>query len=151
MKKTIFKLLLIAGLFFSCSNDDEIRIAGLGDFSGNYRLNFVDNLKYCYNNDISSIDLVISPNGRFKQKFFILNNNNECVLSEILEGQITIVSSFNFEPRGTILYDNSEVVHKLYLPKSVDGVHNKLEINLSEERAKINFYYYKTIEKNTES
>ncbi|MBO3100324.1 polysaccharide deacetylase family protein [Gelidibacter pelagius] len=147
MKKTRFKLLLlfITGLIISCSNDDEVKIAGLGDFSGNYRLNFVTNSStYCYNNDVSSIDLEISSNGRFKQKIFILNNNEECVLTEILEGQITITKSFNMHPDGTVVYDNSEISHHIFLPSSVDGVHNKLRIAHSDGSA-IQFIYFKTI------
>ncbi|HKK12165.1 MAG TPA: hypothetical protein VJ945_05000 [Flavobacteriaceae bacterium] len=133
-------LLFFIGLIFSCANDDETKIAGLDDFSGNYKLSSVttnDTSLYCIFDtviDERPVALEITSNGRFKLAVYLpnSNNNNTCTKTETLEGQITITGSFYGKPNGTVEYDNSEIIDHIFIEKSVNGVHNKLNIEKSD-------------------
>ena len=138
--KTKLLLLFITALIISCSKDDEAGIAGVDDFSGNFELSFVANslTEVCTNNSSStsgtgrtssSNDLEITSNGRFKQKEYSLDSNNECTVSEILEGQIIITGSFYERPYGTIEYDNSDKTYNIRFGSSTLGKHNVITIN----------------------
>jgi hypothetical protein len=156
MNKMKIKLLLffIIGLIYSCSNDDENKIAGVDDYSGNYKLSYVTNSPTCTNGTSTSIstsslnDLEISLNGRFKRKIYSLNSNNECTVSEILEGQITITGSYDYSntlnwfPYGIVEYDNSESIDEIFIKPSVDGIHYELEI--VPDGGPVQYKYYRT-------
>ena len=147
-------LFFIIGLIFSCSNDDENKISGVNDFSGNYKLFYVTNSSACTNgtsNNMSTSslnDLEISSNGRFKRKIYSLNLNNECTVSEIIEGQITITgasdfsNTSNWSPHGIVEYDNSESIDRIYIKPSVKGIHNELEIEI--DGGPVQYKYYRT-------
>jgi len=138
--KTKLLLLLITALIISCSKDEEGGIAGVDDFSGDFSLSFVANslTEVCTNNSSStggtgstssSNDLEITSNGRFKQKIYSLDSSNECTVSEILEGQITINGSFHEAPYGIIEFDDSGKTYNIQFSKSTLGKHNTITIN----------------------
>jgi len=132
MKNTSFLILILfSGLIISCSKgDDQGKIDGVNHYSGAYSLNYVTNSTACTNSTgiRSDNDLEITSNGRLKRKIYSLNSNNECVVSEILEGQITITHSFYRSPIGIIEYDNSEIIEDFYITPSVDLIHNQFII-----------------------
>lgn len=131
MKKLTKQILLISiiGLIVSCSKD-EPEFAGLGDFSGNFRLYSVNLPNECTNFGIySPNDLEVLRSGRFKRKLYSLNSDNKCIVSEIVEGQITINGTFYGSPFGTVKYDNSEIIDKIHIEKSTTGVHNAITIS----------------------
>jgi hypothetical protein len=131
MKKLTKQILLLSiiGLIISCSKD-EPKFAGLGDFSGNFRLYSVNLPNECTNFGIySPNDLEILRNGRFKRKLYSLNSDNKCIVSEIVEGQITINGTFYGSPFGIVKYDNSEITDQIHIGKSTNGVHNSITIS----------------------
>ena len=146
MKKIKTKLFLFCITLFiiSCSNDDDDKIAGLNDISGNFRLTWVNTndqslacaTKY---NITSSNDLEITSKGRFKQKFYAYSNN-ECTLIETLEGQITITGSWYEQPYGNVEYDNSENIYEINFDKSVNGKHNEARLDIYPGSGQ---YFYK--------
>lgn len=130
-----FLLVLIIGSFTTCSNEDEPKISGVNDISGNFRL-FIPNDAYMCaqslgNIDISGEDLVITKNGRFKQKIYYYNSANICVSDEIYEGQITITGSFYNLPFGTLKYDNSSKSYNIHFSVSENGKHNEVYIEIT--------------------
>ena len=132
MKNKIILILIIV-IVSSCSNNDDPGIAGLNDYSGKFRLSFVNDLTACTNSSInnsisSEDDLEINKNGRFKRKIYSLNSNNECVVKEVIEGKITIKSSSYLNPVGIMEYDNSRNTDELYIRESLNGKHNEITI-----------------------
>jgi hypothetical protein len=151
MKKTvlIIKLFLVITLLNSCSNDDDNIILSLDDFSGKYRLNYVNASTTCTNSNsnnssTSSVnDLEISSNGRFKRKIYSLNSNNECPVSNILQRQITVTGSFLGSPYGFVEYDNSEIIDDIHIRESVNGIHYRLSIE-PENLIGVQYDYYRS-------
>ena len=141
-------ILLVIAILSACSSDEETKIAGVDYYSGSYRLTYVSNSPSCTNststnNSTSSInDLEISSNGRFKKKVYSLNSNNECEVSEILEGKITIEGSYYERPYGFIEYDNSDVVDDIDMDRSINGIHFGLII--SERNSSVQYRYYRS-------
>ena len=127
-------LILISILIISCSKDEDSKIAGLEDFSGKFRLSNVRGIDACTNSSStkqstsSSNDLEILSDGRFKKKKYELDSNNNCVVTEILEGQISITSSYYNSPRGIVEYDNSGKTARIIISKSINRKHNEIEI-----------------------
>lgn len=143
-------LFLFIVLVFSCSKEED-GIAGVDDFSGQFRLSHTTAANNCTNSTSTSDstssenDLEIYDNGRFRQKLYELNTNGECVVAQILEGQITITSSFYGSPRGTFVYDISDgtVGTFILLTPSVDGKHNEITLEQkSQEGIVIATYSY---------
>lgn len=155
MKRIKTKLLLffITVLSISCSNDNEDSVpVGLNDFSGNFKLSFVatdPQTEVCSNESIntgsgsisSPNDLEITSTGRFKQKVYSLDSNNECIVSEIVEGQITITGTFHESPFGTIEYDNADKTATVTMSSSTAGKHNVIGIHEKIDNTVFNYTY----------
>ncbi|TMM29011.1 hypothetical protein FDT66_11530 [Polaribacter aestuariivivens] len=142
LKITILSLIILT-LIASCTEDDPA-YPGLGRFNGKYKIHGV----YPYDSNIclsdvnSPNDLEIDSNGRFKRKIYTKNANNECVVGEILEGEIEITGSFYERPFGEIRYDNSDIVGRIDIKLSENGIHNELIIH--DRIGKPQYFYYRT-------
>jgi len=142
LKITILSIIILT-LVASCSEDDPA-YAGLGRFNGKYKIQAVNPYvpSICQSDVNSPNDLEIDSNGRFKRKIYTKNANNECVVSEILEGEIEITGSFYERPFGEIRYDNSDIVGRIDIMLSVNGVHNQLIID--DGIGKPQYFYSRT-------
>ncbi|TMM31317.1 hypothetical protein FDT66_04950 [Polaribacter aestuariivivens] len=147
--KLFYGILIGLLILSSCSNDDGNEIAGLADFSGNFRLSYISNsLEEICTNSSSNNDATNSPNdfeitsnGRFKQKVYSLNSNNECVVSEILEGKITITGSFYERPNGSVEYDNLEKTSWISFSLANDGKHDSFIIEENQDNRFVTYSY----------
>jgi len=145
--KISFYYFLIAIFIVSCSDNDDPDIVGVDDFSGTFRLSYVAGKDACTNSSStknstsSENDLEIFPNGRFKRKIYSQNANNECVVEVILEGQITITHSRDKNPVGTVEYDDLEKTDKVWITKSVNGIHNELLLIAIENNVNVSYNY----------
>jgi hypothetical protein len=145
MKKLKINILsiIILTLISSCSEDDPA-YAGLGRFNGKYNIHAVNpyDPNICQSDVNSPNDLEIDSNGRFKRKIYTKNTNDECIVTEILEGEIEITGSFYERPFGEIRYDNSDIVGRINIMLSENGVHNELIIK--DGIGKPQYFYYRT-------
>lgn len=137
MKSSFLKIgFLMLVLSISCDNPDGAKsYSGLYNFSGNYKFAKKNPSSFdCPLNAItfSNNDFEISSNGRFKRKIYSLNQNNECVVGEILEGKITITHPKKTTPEGIVEYDNLNQVDLITLDRAEGGKHHKILIDVGD-------------------